>query len=493
MADPKPDYRNDYVMARLAVSAYMTPEEIRKQELVCSNDPRQDPLPPGWQVLPGSYVNNNVYGGNQADRPADGMRAVVPPSKDGFAAIAFVDPTTRQIVIGFRGSEWEQGVPAGVAGIATGVAAQNNPVLQLTGKADAVAAAASAKGGAVDWTGPDKAFANPFRDWDPQFTDALKYTQAILDLTKPGGPYAGYSVQVTGHSLGGGLAQLAGQMYGLNGRTFDAPPLGNVGVAGEFVDWARGHGLPAKGKGVDPDFMNYFVNESPLRLAGIHYPGRSMNISGQPEHPPLVHTILNDNIATRHDRMRILDLFDDAARTGALRRTGELPDLHGPRLATAQDPRDPSHPDNAAYARIAGGVEALGKWSGPGRTHRRRALRSLQGQSDDAGRRRRGQRPSRRRAGAGVRLPPGVERAARGRVRRQRAGPDAIAGKELRGGARAGRGGRRSGRGEDARGGAAPGLSRAAALQGSNRSLVSMRTLRRWAEARCAAWRDSAK
>lgn len=365
MADPKPDYRNDYVMARLAVSAYMTPEEIRKQELVCSNDPRQDPLPPGWQVLPGSYVNNNVYGGNQADRPADGMRAVVPPSKDGFAAIAFVDPTTRQIVIGFRGSEWEQGVPAGVAGIATGVAAQNNPVLQLTGKADAVAAAASAKGGAVDWTGPDKAFANPFRDWDPQFTDALKYTQAILDLTKPGGPYAGYSVQVTGHSLGGGLAQLAGQMYGLNGRTFDAPPLGNVGVAGEFVDWARGHGLPAKGKGVDPDFMNYFVNESPLRLAGIHYPGRSMNISGQPEHPPLVPTILNDNIATRHDRMRILDLFDDAARTGTLRRTGELPDPHGPRLATAQDPRDPSHPDNAAYARIAGGVEALGKWSGP--------------------------------------------------------------------------------------------------------------------------------
>lgn len=365
MADPKPDYRNDYVMARLAVSAYMTPEEIRRQELVCSNDPRQDPLPPGWQVLPGSYVNNNVYGGNQADRPADGMRAVVPPSKDGFAAIAFVDPTTRQIVIGFRGSEWEQGVPAGVAGIATGVAAQNNPVLQLTGKADAVAAAASAKGGAVDWTGPDKAFANPVRDWDPQFTDALKYTQAILDLTKPGGPYAGYSVQVTGHSLGGGLAQLAGQMYGLNGRTFDAPPLGNVGVAGEFVDWARGHGLPAKGKGVDPDFMNYFVNESPLRLAGIHYPGRSMNISGQPEHPPLVHTILNDNIATRHDRMRILDLFDDAARTGTLRRTGELPDPHGPRLATAQDPRDPSHPDNAAYARIAGGVEALGKWSGP--------------------------------------------------------------------------------------------------------------------------------
>lgn len=365
MANPQSDYRNDYVMARLAVSAYMSPDEIRKQELVCSNDPRQDPLPPGWQVLPGSYVNNNVYGGNQADRAQDGVGKAVPASKDGFAAIAFVDPSTHRIVIGFRGSEWEQGVPAGLAGMAAGVAAQNNPALRLTGTADAVAAAASAKGGAVDWTGPDKAFASPFKDWDPQFTDTLKYTQAILDLTRPGGPYAGYSVQVTGHSLGGGLAQVAGQMYGLNGRTFDAPPLGNVGAAGEFADWARGHGLPPKGKGVDGDFMNYFVNESPLRLAGVHYPGRSMNISGLPEHPPLVPTILNDNVGTRHDRMRILDLFDDAARSGHLRRLGELPDPSGPRMASAQDPRDPAHPDNAAYARIAGGVEALGKWSGP--------------------------------------------------------------------------------------------------------------------------------
>lgn len=362
------DYKNDFVMVRLAVTAYMSPDDIRKQELVCSNDPHQDPLPPGWKVLPGSYINNNAYGGNQASRGQDGALNLAKPSQDGFGAIAFVNPETKQIVIGFRGSEWEKGVPLGMAGMAAAGLTQvvnHQPTNVNTKPMDGVALAAVTKAGAIDWAGPDRAFANPTRDWDPQFADALGYAQGILALTKPGGPYAGYTISVTGHSLGGGLAELTAQMYGFDGRTFDAPPLGNVGVAGEFADWAKRHGLPPKGAGVGDDFTNYFVNGSILRYAGMEYPGKAVNITGLPANHLGTDHGHSPSLVERHDRWRILDIFDKAARTGTLDRLGQDPDAPQASPLAAQDPRNPQHPDFSAYQRLTGAVENLGRWTGP--------------------------------------------------------------------------------------------------------------------------------
>lgn len=227
---------------------------------------------------------------------------------------------------------------------------------------------AATNGGAIDWAGPDRAFANVGADWDPQFKDALDYTRAVKALTAKGGPYEGYSLSVTGHSLGGGLAQLAAYTYGLDGRSFDAPQLGNVTSASELTRWAQANGVKPV-RTVGDDFTNYYVNKSPLRSAGLQYPGDSVNITGMAGRdtafqramgnmvnlgmvPPLLDMI------NRHDRRRILDVFDEARRSGKLNQTGDAPGLDT--LFASTDPRHPAHPDHALFTRIGDAVSGLG-------------------------------------------------------------------------------------------------------------------------------------
>lgn len=89
-------------------------------------DPHEDPLPPSWQLIEGSYLNNSI-GGNQGMRGVGTPAGAVADSRDGFAAIAFVNPATREIVIGFRGSEWEKGVMQGLNGIDKALGALTGP------------------------------------------------------------------------------------------------------------------------------------------------------------------------------------------------------------------------------------------------------------------------------------------------------------------------------------------------------------------------------
>lgn len=76
--------------------------------------------------------------------------------------------------------------------------------------------------------------------WNQQFTDAAAFTarvKAIPDvaskLSQQGG--GGYTLLVTGHSLGGGIAQLMGKMFGADGASYDAPGANAVANSAEFL------------------------------------------------------------------------------------------------------------------------------------------------------------------------------------------------------------------------------------------------------------------
>ncbi len=59
---------------------------------------------------------------------------------------------------------------------------------------------------------------------NPQAADALALTKNAMDIAKDVGKRTGHQpeVTVTGHSLGGALAQVSAHHYGLKGETFNA-------------------------------------------------------------------------------------------------------------------------------------------------------------------------------------------------------------------------------------------------------------------------------
>ncbi len=320
------DYQHDYELAMLSSAAYASPEEIG----VCAGDPK-DRIPPGWRVLDDTYVNNNKGQGG---------------TDSGFAAISFVNDTTGEVVIAFRGSE---GQPLNF---------DNN----------------------TDWIGPDLAMASASPAWNPQFSEALAYTQMILD--KYG---ENHSISVTGHSLGGGLAQVAGQMYGLPGRTYDAPGVDNIVMAPEFGQWAANHLPDSQAKGIDQDFVNYSVNLSPLGLAG-GYMGDVVKVSGVAGRDNLweelrgwAATTITGNLETgllpwaldipaRHDRERIIDVFDKAREYGVLEQRGEAPGQPPPQvLATTAPASGPMSPPSNGFLGVnsAAAIEHFTANAGP--------------------------------------------------------------------------------------------------------------------------------
>ncbi len=180
------DYKKEYTYAQMANRAY--------------DD--QPQAPEGWKVVPGSTVNDK---------------------STGFAATAFQNPVTKEIVIAYRGTD------------------NLNPFR------------------AGHDINADKAIAGvPGHPWDPQFTQGLDYAKKIMDAH----PEAAGKISVTGHSLGGALAQVSSQMYGLPGVTFDPGGAKNLVESQQFKNWAVEHGLPAHGLGVPKAFNNYIVNKS---------------------------------------------------------------------------------------------------------------------------------------------------------------------------------------------------------------------------------------
>lgn len=247
-------------------------------------------LPPGWEVLKGSGREDGT---------------------SGFAAVSFVNKHSGEIVMAFRGSE--------------------GPFLAN-----------------IDWRGPDAALASPFKAWNPQFEQALQYARDIQHTYG-----AGYDYAVTGHSLGGALAQIAGKMYGLDGRTFDAPGVGNVVAAGQFHAYAVASGRAATGEGVPATFVNYTVNRSLLGYAG-QWEGQRVPVSGTSGRAwwesPLNDVLGNwpGEIAARHSYTRLLDVFERAAKTGRLDQIGLGPAEPAP-LALG----DSGNRESSAWAGVA--------------------------------------------------------------------------------------------------------------------------------------------
>jgi hypothetical protein len=62
-------------------------------------------------------------------------------------------------------------------------------------------------------------------DEHQQFVDALEFAKNVQDTYQG----LGVDISVTGHSLGGGLAQLAADTFGWGGVTFEAPGMSHGG------------------------------------------------------------------------------------------------------------------------------------------------------------------------------------------------------------------------------------------------------------------------
>ena len=144
--------------------------------------------------------------------------------KSGFRAYAFRNEQTTEVVISYRGTN-----------------AKN------------------------DITGADAAFFG-VREWDQQFTEAVRFA---ADVRREFGRTD--TIAVTGHSLGGAMAQVAGQMFGFGGAAFEPGGAKNLVTAAEFKQLAAEYELPSAGKGIDAGFNNYYIPGSIVsNLSGEH-------------------------------------------------------------------------------------------------------------------------------------------------------------------------------------------------------------------------------
>ena len=110
----------------------------------------------------------------------------------------------------------------------------------------------------LDATEADVAAASPTSSWDTQFTYALETAKMVKDK------YPEAAITVTGHSLGGGLAEVVSQMFRFSGATFDPVGTANVAASNAFQKIAQKYCIASVGKGVPPDFTNYLVEGSPI-------------------------------------------------------------------------------------------------------------------------------------------------------------------------------------------------------------------------------------
>jgi len=96
--------------------------------------------------------------------------------------------------------------------------------------------------------------------WANQFTYALK----VADFIKEKYSKDNYQIQVTGHSLGGSLAQIVSQMFGFSGATFDPAGVKNLADDRDFQSMAKDLKIASSGVGVPADFKNYLVEAFPV-------------------------------------------------------------------------------------------------------------------------------------------------------------------------------------------------------------------------------------
>ena len=243
------NYGRDYLLAQMANQSY-----------------KDNPAPIGnWQVI---------------DKMID--------KNSGFAACAYKNPQTNEIIIAYRGTD-------------------NGDI-----SADAALARDSK---AMLLTAPTAVFSAKGTDWDKQFTQALDFAGRV-QRNNPNS-----EISVTGHSLGGGLAQISAKMYGFEGVTFDPAAAKNVVNSKEFREYARAHNLPEAGRGRGDEPHNYEVKWSVVSGSTGQHVWRSTELTGYHADDREVSRF---NVGTRHSMNRIEEVFASAAIKGVLPRVATI-------------------------------------------------------------------------------------------------------------------------------------------------------------------------
>ncbi len=216
---------DDYILAKMSLVAYYDIPENPDE----NKDPARKTLAvntwdelykDGWQIL---LKNQN---GEYITADEMGISPVNPTNENketGFAATAFTKDNV--VVIAFRGT---------------------NDFKDLNA---------------------DIAIGNPAQDWNEQFMNASDFTLEILKQYKD---KLDTTILVTGHSLGGSLAQVVSKLFNLDGVTFDPGGAKNITQSNTYhvmtdyyntVMATYEHYLPF-GSGPNLNFSNYLVKGS---------------------------------------------------------------------------------------------------------------------------------------------------------------------------------------------------------------------------------------
>ena len=257
--------QREYTLAQLSNSAYRDEAEIH----------RSGGLPDGWTIFKSQDTNSST----------------------GFVAHAYFNESTKEIVIAYRGSEIDRSMIDWKK--ADFALAKDGDVDKLL------------KGTALERQIPNaKAMIANAPNWDQQFTQGLEFADEIIK--KYGGKYA---ISVTGHSLGGSIAQVVSKMHNLPGVTFDPGGAKNLVDSAEFKSWPREHGKPEQGLGSNNAPTNYIVNSSIVsNYSGAHV-GINYPISGIAHGGWKTALSVNGSLVdtwSRHSMPRILSEFKEA-------------------------------------------------------------------------------------------------------------------------------------------------------------------------------------
>lgn len=170
---------------------------------------------------------------NSSNLPAGWSLAAADAKAPPFAAFAFKNNLTGEVIIAFRGTDGFNDAAAN-AGIASGT-------------------------------------------WSAQFQQAMDFTKLIReDRTVFPNGFDPSKVLVTGHSLGGALAQIVAQAYGFDGSTIDPGAAMRIVQTPEFRAATIAAGLKEGGEGASSDFTNHLVVDSVISGGtGEHVGGTS--------------------------------------------------------------------------------------------------------------------------------------------------------------------------------------------------------------------------